>query len=249
MIACIIPAPITARELKIIIIKNFLNTQIFSLLYTITRLITIEKKAFMIFWDDASTVQILKNALEDNQVILASGDTVLGLWANVTEQGFEHLNAIKARQDKPYLITIASAQHLHWFTDQILTEPLQTLIQTCWPGPVTLIFQARADLPSWMISAQKTVALRVPDHDGLRELLSGFDGLFSTSANLHGQSIPNCIDQIDANLQSQVSIICADREQVCYSQSPSTILDCSSGKIEVIRSGAYNLEKLKEFLT
>ena len=94
-----------------------------------------------------------------------------------------------------------------------------------------------------------SIALRVPDHEGLLKLLPYFEGLFSTSANIHGQRVANCMDQIDPTIEQQVGIICGDREQICYSQSPSTILDCSSGKIEVLRSGAFSVEKLKDLLT
>lgn len=203
----------------------------------------------MVYWNDPGSIQKLKGTLDRNEIVLASGDTVLGLWGNLTLQAFEKMNKIKQRSDKPYLITIASAAHLSRFTDQSLTDRLQTLIETCWPGPVTLIFQARKNLPSWMISEEGTIALRVPDHEGLLQLLIYFDGLFSTSANIHGQSLANCIDQIDPIIEQQVGMICGDREQICYSQSPSTILDCSLGKIQVVRSGAFSIEKLKDLLT
>ena len=203
----------------------------------------------MIYWNDADSVQILKKALDHDEVVLASGDTVLGLWSNITQQSFENLNNIKKRYDQPYLITIASAKNLPKFIDQPLNEKLQTLIETCWPGPVTLVFQARKDLPSWMVSQSGTIALRVPDHDGLLKLLSFFDGLFSTSANVHGQTLANCIDQIDVTILGKVGAVCSDREQQCYSKSPSTILDCSSGDIQILRSGALSVEKLQDLLT
>ena len=203
----------------------------------------------MIYWDDAQSIQKIKEALKRDQIVLASGDTVLGLWGNVTYAAFEKINQIKQRHHQPYLITIASAEYLPKFIDQELNEKLQTLIETCWPGPVTLVFQARKDLPAWMVSQSGTIALRVPDHDGLLKLLSCFDGLFSSSANVHGQPISNCVDQIDASIINQVAVVCSDREQQCYSKSPSTILDCSSGDIKVLRSGAFSVEKLQDLLT
>jgi L-threonylcarbamoyladenylate synthase len=203
----------------------------------------------MIYWNDTDSIQQLKTILDKNEIVLASGDTVLGLWSNLTQQAFDTMNQIKQRYDKPYLITIASANKLSHFIDQPITEKLQTLIETCWPGPVTLVFKARKDLPTWMVSQEGTIALRVPDHDGLLKLLSHFDGLFSTSANIHGQSIVNCVDQIDSSIVENVAMVCADREQHCYSKSPSTILDCSSGDIQVVRSGAFGVEKLQDLLT
>jgi L-threonylcarbamoyladenylate synthase len=203
----------------------------------------------MMYWNDADSIQKLKKILDSDEIVLASGDTVLGLWGNITELALQKMNQIKQRFDQPYLITIASAKNLPKFIDQPLGDKLHTLIETCWPGPVTLVFKARKDLPLWMVSQEGTVALRVPDHEGLLKLLVQFDGLFSTSANSHGQPIANCVDQIDATIVAKVSIICADREQQCYPKSPSTILDCSTGDIQVLRSGAFNVEKLQDLLT
>ena len=207
------------------------------------------RKQVMIYWNDADTVTKLKETLDRGEIVLASGDTVLGLWGNVTQEAFEKMNKIKQRNDQPYLITMASASRLPKFIDQPLNEKLHTLIETCWPGPVTLVFKARKDLPSWMVSDQGTIALRVPDHDELRELMQYFDGLFSTSANISGQPVANCMDQIDSSIIAQVGAICSDREQQCYSKSPSTILDCSTGDIQVLRSGAWSIEKLQDILT
>lgn len=202
----------------------------------------------MIYWDNKQSIQELQDSLSKDEIILASGDTVLGLWGNLTPVAFEKINQIKQRNDKPYLIAIASPDKLIKFIDQKLDDKLQTLIETCWPGPVTLVFRARRDLPSWMVSKEGTIALRVPDHEGLLELLQNFDGLFSTSANKHGQPIQNCVDQIDPSVVQQVAIICGDMQQQCYSQSPSTILDCSSGDIRVLRSGALSVEDIKDLL-
>ncbi len=203
----------------------------------------------MIYWNDTDAVLTLQKALSRDEIVLTSGDTVLGLWGNLTEKAFDNMNRIKTRYEKPYLITISSSALLPKFIDQPLNDKLQMLIQTCWPGPVTLVFKARKDLPAWMVSPQGTIALRVPDHDGLLELMQSFDGLFSTSANISGQPISNCIDQIDSSIIQQVAVVCSDREQQCYSKSPSTILDCSTGDIQVLRSGAFSVEKLQDLLT
>ncbi len=203
----------------------------------------------MIYWNDADTIQKLKEILERNEIVLASGDTVLGLWGNLTEQAFKKMNQIKQRNDQPYLITIASADYLSKFIDQALDDKLQTLIETCWPGPVTLIFKAQKNLAPWMLGPQETIALRVPDHVGLLNLTRYFDGLFSTSANISGQPVASCMDQISDSIIAQVGAVCGDREQECYSKSPSTIIDCSTGDIQILRSGAFNVEQLQDLLS
>lgn len=202
----------------------------------------------MIYWNDNNSYELLLSVLKDNQVILASGDTVLGLWGNITHPVFEKLNTIKERNNKPYLLVIDSVEKLPLFIDQELNDQLQTLVQTCWPGPVTLIFKARKDLPSWMISSDGTIALRVPDHAGLLKILSHFDALFSTSANKHGDPIPEVINLVDRDIVQQVGAVVAEQGQLVYPQCPSTILNCSNGTIEVVRMGAFQVDMLRDLL-
>lgn len=202
----------------------------------------------MIYWNDKNTIDTLRSVLTDQDVILTSGDTVLGLWGNVTPIVFDKLNTIKQRHDKPYLIVIGSIDKLPLFIDQKLSERLQNLVQTCWPGPVTLIFKANKNLPSWMKSSDGTIALRVPDHLGLLGLLQHFDGLFSTSANIHGQPIPESVALVDRTILEQVGAVCVEPGQQVYPQNPSTILNCSTGSIEVVRAGAFHLDMVKELL-
>lgn len=202
----------------------------------------------MIYWNDAGTVEQVSQILKKDQILLASGDTVLGLWGNITATAFEKLNDIKQRTGKPYLLVIGSVDKLPLFIDQELTNQLQTLIHTCWPGPVTLIFKARKDLPSWLISPDGTIALRVPDHEGLLELLKGFDALFSTSANSHGKPIPEEVTSVDRDIVQKVDAVVIERGQLVYTQSPSTILNCATGSIEVVRMGAMPSDILRDLL-
>ncbi|MBI2344691.1 L-threonylcarbamoyladenylate synthase [Candidatus Dependentiae bacterium] len=202
----------------------------------------------MIYWNSEKTIPILKSVLEQNEVILASGDTVLGLWGQPTLQVLEKLNSIKQRNDKPYLLVVGSVDKLSLFTDQVFSERLKNLIGTCWPGAVTLIFKARHDLPSWLKGTDGTIAIRIPDHLGLLKLLKNFDALFSTSANIHGQPIPESVASVSHSIIKQVGAVCVQEGQLVYPQNPSTILNVSTGLIEVVREGVFDREKLQELL-
>src|ERR1700722_34926 len=142
-------------------------------------------------WHDENTLEKVRDLLAQNQVILCSTDTVLGLLAPATRQGYEQLDTIKQRTKKPYLILIGSADALPKFIDQPLTFHIEKLINSCWPGPLTLIFKANPLLPHFVTGGAETVALRVPDHVQLRQLAAQFHGLFSTSANVANQPVPH----------------------------------------------------------
>lgn len=202
----------------------------------------------MIYWNGPETVQILKKVLDQDEIVLASGDTVLGLWGRVTQQVFENMNNIKERHDKPYLIVVGSIEKLSIFIDQPISQQLQNLIETCWPGPVTLIFKAKADLPDWAKSSDGTVAIRIPDHEGLLHLLKEYDALFSTSANIHTKPIPESVSTVERAILDQVGAVCIEEGQLVYPQIPSTILNVSKGTIEIIREGVIHREMLQDLI-
>lgn len=196
-----------------------------------------------LYWENEDDLAQLVNLLQQGNISICTTDTVLGFLANVSKEAFEGLNRIKGRQEKPYLILIPSKKVAAEFAT-IQYEKIQKLIDFSWPGPVTLILPAKETLPAFMQSAQGTVALRVPDHQGLQFLMQQMGPLFSTSANLAGEPIPETIDQIDPRILDKVDFIVTDRNNE-RAGAPSTILDCTDPEnIKVIREGAWPISQL-----
>ncbi len=203
-----------------------------------------------LYWHDPSVTDIVKAALEKNSVSITSTDTILGLLAPLTQQAFDALNALKgARDKKPYLVIIGSLENLDKFVDRSAVAPrAQAMLEQCWPGPLTVIFKAKKDLPSFMVSADGTIAIRCPQHKGLLNILKYFDGLFSTSANRSGRPTPRSIGDLDQQLASQIELGIVDQEQQVVHAPPSTIIDVTDPKrAVVVREGAYPVEMLKKF--
>ena len=123
----------------------------------------------------------------------------------------------------------------------------EKLSNICWPGPITLIFKAKATVPHGVKSPEGNVAMRVPDHKGLLQLLEHFDALYSTSANISGKPIPITIDQVEESIVQAVAGMVLN-EHSSRLHLPSTIIDCTGEKIKIVRQGAFAVEKLKEFL-
>lgn len=209
-------------------------------------------------WQAAATIPLLTTALAAQQVCLGTSDTVLGLLAPVTSEGARALDRIKKRGKKPYIVLIDHQDKLTNFVQVQWTAALTRLVDHCWPGPLTLIFKLKPDPAQAFLQQQgTTLAVRVPDHAGLRQLLPHFPGLFSTSANLAGQAVPTQLDQVAPEILAKVAYIVLDDLTTpavnlgVYGSLPSTILDCSAlaepgGKIKVVRAGAYEVPVLEQ---
>ncbi|HEV2917443.1 MAG TPA: L-threonylcarbamoyladenylate synthase [Candidatus Babeliales bacterium] len=194
-------------------------------------------------WDTKQGYIAVRNALLNGYVVLADSDTVVGLLALCSCQGFGHLNAIKERQDKPYIIVVGSLAQAWEYAIAPQDPGIKRLIH-CWPGPLTLLLYKNTDNIHYIPQSYKKVALRIPDHEPLRQLADACGGLFSTSANKTGMPTPERIELVDSSIKEQVACIMQSEEKNLVPQA-STILDCTVDPVKVIREGAYPIEILK----
>ncbi len=200
-------------------------------------------KSNTLTWTDDQTLETLRQTLAGGAVIAGSSDTVPGLLAPASKAGYDQLNAIKGRSEKPYLILIDAPDKLGNFVQMPVRPALQKLIDGAWPGPLTFILPARDGAPAWLAPAGK-IAVRVPDHTPLRLLLEHFSGLFSTSANLAGAPVPRCVADIAVSIKQAVAAL-VDDQPVREPGAASTILDCTQDSVVVVREGAYPLGELE----
>ena len=110
------------------------------------------------------------------------------------------------------------------------------LVEAHWPGPLTLVLEARGDAAPALRAADGTIALRCPGSELLRQVVARAGGLvLSTSANEPGdppavraEAVPEAVYDvgIDAGPLSGV---------------PSTIARVRAGRVEVLRAGAVSI--------
>ena len=158
-----------------------------------------------LFWDNAKDIIRLAKLLKNNHVCIGSSDTVIGLLAPLTRKGYLILNALKGRSQKPYVVLVGSFDCVERFAYLPKALHLQKLFKACWPGPLTVILQSKIDNEKFLQSENNTIAIRVPNHVGLRILLHYINGVFSTSANKSGDPIPATFDDVDSDIQQAVA--------------------------------------------
>lgn len=197
-----------------------------------------------LYWQDPQVSGLLSKALRAGQAAAGTSDTVIGLIASATTEGVQLLDSIKGRENKPYIVLLNGLEQAKKYIDPSNLLQVEKLADACWPGPVTLIVKAHAQLPIGISSSQGTIAMRVPHHKELRELSALTGGLLSTSANLAGQPVPATIEKIDQRIMDKITYLVDDKESRA-SALPSTIIDCTQEIFVVIREGAYPIHKLQ----
>jgi L-threonylcarbamoyladenylate synthase len=151
-------------------------------------------------------------------------DTMYGIVgaAPDTEQ---RIRRVKGRgETKPFLQLIARASWIAELSDQ----PLPPVFSRYWPGPLTLVFPARAG---------GTVALRLPDSPFLRRLMETVGRPFySTSVNRAGEDPIFDITRIKAEFEPDVDLI-LDAGNLPPGP-PSTLVDITRRPYKILRTGA-----------
>ncbi|MCC9078049.1 threonylcarbamoyl-AMP synthase [Litorilinea aerophila] len=168
--------------------------------------------------------------IQDHQVIAAPTDTVYGLMCRYdSAAAIEQLYVVKNRPpQKAIPVLIADEEQLDLLVAPPLPPVARFLMARFWPGALTLILAARPHLPAILTAGQPTVAVRMPDHDLLRELMRQTGPLAATSANLSGQPEAHSAEEVLALLPHGIPLILADTPESGREEGPpSTIVDVS----------------------
>ena len=180
--------------------------------------------------------------LRNGGLVAFPTDTVYGLGALAFDgKAVESIYLAKDRPvEKAIPVLIWDASDLEKISADI-PERTRALASRFWPGPLTLLVPKKPTLPE-SVSATATVAVRVPDHAVARELLRAAGPMAVTSANLSGQASPSTAQEVLAQLNGRIDLILDGG--TTPGGVPSTLVDCSSNEIKILRAGPITLAEL-----
>jgi L-threonylcarbamoyladenylate synthase len=129
----------------------------------------------------------LLSALRSGEVIACATETLFGLLANALDPlAVERVCNLKGRDpEQPIAVLLPDLAALSLVCAGV-SERVQRLAARHWPGPLTLVVQARPGLPAALTKDGK-IGVRVPGESPALELVRAFGApLTATSANLTG---------------------------------------------------------------
>ena len=125
---------------------------------------------------------------------------------------------------------------------EIADERVLMLTKRFWPGPLTIICTAQPFLDWDLGDTHGTVAIRMPDDERIRELLTVTGPLAVSSANTSGSPAATTVDQARSMLGDAVDIY-LDGGLVIGGRS-STIVDMTSTPPRIVRPGPVSHAEL-----
>jgi L-threonylcarbamoyladenylate synthase len=176
--------------------------------------------------------------LRDGGVIVYPSDTVYGLGAAASDaQAVERVFAVKGRHtEKALSLLLADVSDLAPLCAEVHLLA-NVLAQRYWPGPLTLVLRRSPAFHSAALGGGDTVAVRVPDHAFLRDLIRALgEPITGTSANRSERPACRSAQEAEHELGNAVDLIIDGGPSGPGVES--TVVDLTSDLPLILREGA-----------
>lgn len=186
---------------------------------------------------DASGRRAAVEVLQRGGVVVVPTDTVYGLAARPDDnEAVRAIYRMKGRPEGMHLPVLAGSVNQVRTLGVAFTPSAAALARRWWPGPLTMAFafEADGDRPGWLYGRTE-VAVRIPDHSFLRDLLEQTGVLVVTSANPHGAPTPRTAGDIGTTLGDALELVVDGGE---LDDIPSTLVNVGGSAPVVEREGA-----------
>ncbi|MCF6359063.1 MAG: threonylcarbamoyl-AMP synthase [Draconibacterium sp.] len=188
-------------------------------------------------------IRKIADILRSGGLIIYPTDTVYGLGCDITNskavEKVARWKGVKIEKSN-FSFICSDFSHLSDFTKPI-PNSIFKVIRKNLPGPFTFILNANNNVPKYFKGKKKTVGIRIPDNNIIREIVTELGNpILSTSIHdeddiLEYTTDPELINEKYSEL-ADVIIDGGFGELI-----PSTVVDCTQHEIEIIREGKGKL--------
>jgi L-threonylcarbamoyladenylate synthase len=177
--------------------------------------------------------------LKPGSVGVIATDTLYGLVARAEDKAaVERMYSLKSREQKPGTLIAASIDQVEKLG---LKRRYLTAVEQYWPDAVSVIIPCADPALSYLHQGKMSLAVRLPDDDGLQKLLTQTGPLITSSANHPGEAPAATIEQAKQYFGAQVDFYIDGGD--LSGHQPSTIIRVVDDAIEIIRQGAVKIEE------
>ncbi len=193
---------------------------------------------------DPRRIDQVVETLRNGAVIIYPTDTVYGIGCDIMNQKavekVARLKDIKIEKSS-FSFICHDLSHLSDYTKPIPNHIFK-LMKRNLPGPFTFILEANNNVPRYFKGKKKTVGIRVPNNNIIREIVRELGNpIMSTSVHSPDQieafmTDPELIhEEYTENIEIVIDGGYGDN-------NVSTVIDCTNGEIEITRQGKGELE-------
>lgn len=173
-------------------------------------------------------------------------ETLYGLGADpFNEAAVKRVFMAKRRPfDMPLSVAVSDVRMFE--TLGVLNPAARRLIDRFLPGPLTILVTKKPSVPDILTSGTGQIGIRIPDHPFALKLIRAAGPIVATSANRHSHPDPVTCAMAKKDLGRAVGVyVDGGRTRL---QAPSTIVDVSEGRVEIIRPGVVSADEIEAAL-
>ncbi|MCY1719745.1 L-threonylcarbamoyladenylate synthase [Prolixibacteraceae bacterium Z1-6] len=189
-------------------------------------------------------IRLITDVLRSGGLIIYPTDTVYGLGCDITNQkAVEKVARWKGVniEKNNFSFICSDFSHLSDYTRPIPSNIFK-LIKKNLPGPFTFILEANNNVPKYFKGKKKTVGIRIPDNNIIREIVTELGNpIVSTSIHDEDEILEYTTDP-ELIYEKYKDVVDVVIDGGFGELIPSTIVDCTQYEPEVIREGKGELE-------
>ncbi|WP_439152230.1 L-threonylcarbamoyladenylate synthase [Winogradskyella sp.] len=183
--------------------------------------------------------------LSAENVVAIPTETVYGLAGNIySEKAIRTIFETKQRPFfNPLIVHIASTSCLDKIVAHI-PKKAKLLAEAFWPGPITLVLKKKAVIPDVITAGKDTVAVRIPNHPVILELLNQLEfPLAAPSANPFNSISPTTAIHVETYFKDKIKMVLDGGP--CKSGIESTIIGFENDEPIIYRLGSTSIEAIE----
>lgn len=191
---------------------------------------------------DEEALREARIALGREDLVLYPSDTVYGILCLArSERAVGRLQMLKGYVvPRPFILLVDGLEMAQELSPG-MTGDAGDLARKHWPGPLTLVLAAGDEVPPWVRSERREVALRYPEDGLATSLIAALKApLVSTSANRRDERPPLSVQEVPNRIREQCSVVLDGGD--LPETEPSTIVRVTKSGIQVLRQGSLRLD-------
>lgn len=193
----------------------------------------------------AKDYQYAADLLKQGKLVAFPTETVYGLGADaLNPQAVKAVYQVKNRPtDNPLNLTVSSFEMVQKYAAHI-SKAAQLLMETFWPGPLTIILPLKYDVIDKIITAGlPTVAFRMPDNEAALKMITALGNpIVGPSANTSGKPSPTTAEHVLHDLGGKIAAVLDDGPTNVGVDS--TIIDMSLAQPTILRPGVITSDDI-----
>ena len=197
----------------------------------------------------ANEIKKAVEILNQGGLVAFPTETVYGLGADATnDTATASIYEKKGRPSfNPLIAHVDSASMASKYVQ--ITPMAQKLMDTFWPGPLTLVLKRKPDCTVSLLASAglDTLAVRCPNNPIALDLIRSFGKpIVAPSANKSGRISPTTVEHIIQDYGDEAPFILDGG--ACKVGVESTVLLCDEDKVAVLRYGGLPIEDIESLI-